>query len=147
MTTVDSRWCCYEIKRPPFRLTKDAGGVVNEFVNRWSRVKIPSSAYPIRRPQDANCAILNRNGMLVPILETDRLKLRGHRLEDFEACAAVWADPAVVRYISGKPSTRTQSWLRMLAYGGHWQHVPFGYWAVEEKKTGRYIGDVGFADF
>ncbi|HLJ85110.1 MAG TPA: GNAT family N-acetyltransferase [Candidatus Eremiobacteraceae bacterium] len=85
--------------------------------------------------------------MLVPILETDRLKLRGHRLEDFEACAAVWADPAVVRYISGKPSTRTQSWLRMLAYGGHWQHVPFGYWAVEEKKTGRYIGDVGFADF
>jgi RimJ/RimL family protein N-acetyltransferase len=85
--------------------------------------------------------------MDIPILETDRLRLRGHIPDDFSACAAVWADPVVVRYISGKPSTRTQSWLRMLAYAGHWQHEHFGYWAVELKQTGGYIGDVGFADF
>ena len=42
--------------------------------------------------------------MEVPVIETERLLLRGHRLDDFEALAAMWADPAVVRFIGGKPS-------------------------------------------
>jgi len=41
----------------------------------------------------------------VPTLETERLKLRAHRLEDFVHCAAMWADPEVTRYIGGKPYT------------------------------------------
>ncbi len=39
----------------------------------------------------------------VPILETERLRLRGHRRDDFAASAAMWADPIVTRYIGGKP--------------------------------------------
>ena len=39
----------------------------------------------------------------VPVLETARLRLRGHRPDDFAACAAMWADPVVFRYIGGKP--------------------------------------------
>ena len=38
----------------------------------------------------------------VPILETERLRLRGHRVDDFAASAAMWADPIVTRYIGGK---------------------------------------------
>jgi RimJ/RimL family protein N-acetyltransferase len=82
----------------------------------------------------------------VPVLETARLKLRGHRLDDFTACAAMWADPMVTRYISGKPSTEEESWSRLLRYVGHWTLLGFGYWVVEEKATGCFAGEVGFAD-
>jgi RimJ/RimL family protein N-acetyltransferase len=82
----------------------------------------------------------------VPVLETERLKLRGHRLEDFAACAAMWADPVVARYIGGKPLTEEESWTRFLRYVGHWALMGFGYWVVEEKATGSFIGEMGFAN-
>ena len=34
----------------------------------------------------------------IPVIETERLILRGRRLEDFPAYAAMWAHPEVVRY-------------------------------------------------
>ena len=85
--------------------------------------------------------------MNVPVIETERLRLRAHRVDDFDALATLWADPAVVRYIGGKPSTRDESWARLLRYAGHWSLLGFGYWAVELKEGGRYVGDVGFADW
>jgi len=84
---------------------------------------------------------------VTPTVETERLILRAHRAEDYDACVALWADPAVVRHISGVPSTAAQTWMRLLTYPGLWAILGFGYWAVEERATGRYIGDVGFADF
>jgi len=83
----------------------------------------------------------------VPVLETERLKLRGHGLEDFVHCGAMWADPEVTRYIGGKPYTEEQSWARLLRYAGHWSLLGFGYWVVEEKTVGNFIGEVGFADY
>ena len=83
----------------------------------------------------------------IPIIETKRLRLRPHKLEDFIDCAAMWADPLVTRYIGGNPSSEQQAWARMLNYLGHWALMDFGYWAIEEKETGRYVGELGFADF
>jgi RimJ/RimL family protein N-acetyltransferase len=83
----------------------------------------------------------------VPVIETDRLILRGHRLDDFKDCAAMWTDPGVVRYIGGKPCSEEEIWARMLRYVGHWRLMGFGYWAIEEKASGEYAGEVGFADF
>jgi RimJ/RimL family protein N-acetyltransferase len=82
-----------------------------------------------------------------PTLETERLKLRSHRLEDFSDFAAMWTDPIVVKHIGGKPSTEQQSWARLLNYVGHWSLMGFGYWAIEEKSSGKFIGELGFADF
>jgi RimJ/RimL family protein N-acetyltransferase len=62
-------------------------------------------------------------------------------------CAAMWADPAVTRYIGGKPLTEEESWTKFLRYAGHWQLLGFGYWAVEEKATGNFVGELGFADY
>ena len=59
----------------------------------------------------------------------------------------MWADPQVVAHISGTPSTAEQSWSRLLRYTGHWQHLGFGYWVVESKADGAFIGEVGFADY
>lgn len=82
-----------------------------------------------------------------PRLETERLHLRGHRLADFGDCAAMWADPGVTRYIGGEPCTTEEVWSRMLRYVGHWSLMGFGYWALEDKASGRFVGEVGFADF
>jgi RimJ/RimL family protein N-acetyltransferase len=83
----------------------------------------------------------------VPTLETERLRLRAHRADDYPALSAIWSDPAVVRHIGGQPSTPQDSWMRLLRYGGLWSVLGYGYWAIEEKASGRCIGDIGYADF
>jgi RimJ/RimL family protein N-acetyltransferase len=80
-------------------------------------------------------------------LETQRLILDGHCARDFDAFAAMWADPEVVGPIGGEPSTPAQSWSRLLCYRGLWPVLGYGYWAVREKAGGYFIGDLGFADF
>jgi RimJ/RimL family protein N-acetyltransferase len=84
---------------------------------------------------------------LVPAVETDRLLLRGHRVQDFADCLALWTDPDSTRFIGGKPLTREEVWVRMLRYAGHWSLLGFGYWVVTEKETGRFVGEVGFGNF
>jgi len=59
----------------------------------------------------------------------------------------MWADPAVTRYIVGRPLTEEETWSRLLRYIGHWALLGFGYWVVEEKATGSFIGELGFADY
>ncbi|HXR17454.1 MAG TPA: GNAT family N-acetyltransferase [Terriglobales bacterium] len=83
----------------------------------------------------------------VPVIETTRLILRGHRLDDFPDCAAMWADPIVTRHIGGRPFTEEETWARFLRYVGHWSVLGFGYWAIEEKDTATFVGELGFADF
>lgn len=81
------------------------------------------------------------------VVQTQRLTLRGHRLEDFEHCYAMWSNPEVTRFIGGKPSTEQQTWMRLLSYAGHWALLGFGYWVIEETATQRFVGEIGFADF
>lgn len=83
---------------------------------------------------------------MIPTLETERLILRPHVTTDFDAYAEMWADPDVVRFIGGVPFTREQAWTRFLRHGGVWHHLGFGFFAVEEKETGRLVGEAGFHD-
>lgn len=87
------------------------------------------------------------NTELTPVLETERLILRGHRASDLDASAAMWADPGTARFISGKPSTREESWGRMMRYPGMWALTGYGFWLLEEKATGVFIGEGGFGLF
>ena len=82
----------------------------------------------------------------IPTIETERLILRPHTVEDFEAYHALWSNDAVVRFISGVASTREQSWGRMLRVAGMWHHMGFGFLAIEEKSSGRFVGEAGFLD-
>ena len=82
-----------------------------------------------------------------PVLETPRLVLRAHRRDDFAACAAMWADPDVVRHIGGRPFSAEESWARLLRYGGLWPLLGYGYWAAVDRASGEYVGELGFADF
>ncbi|MEA2665859.1 MAG: hypothetical protein QOI11_2803 [Candidatus Eremiobacteraeota bacterium] len=83
----------------------------------------------------------------IPVIETARLRLRAHRAGDLDDCAAMWADPAVTRHIGGKPATRQETWTKLLRYAGMWVLLGYGYWALEERATGRLAGELGFADF
>ena len=80
----------------------------------------------------------------IPVLETDRLILRGFRLDDFDALIAMWALPETVRYIGGVPQTREQTWMRLLRHIGMWNAMQFGFWAVTDKASGDVIGQAGF---
>ena len=82
-----------------------------------------------------------------PLLKTDRLILRKHDVEDFMALHKMWAEPAVYQHIIGRPSTREESWSRLLRYIGHWALLGYGYWAVEEGATGNFVGEMGFANY
>ncbi|MDQ0347696.1 GNAT family N-acetyltransferase [Ancylobacter vacuolatus] len=82
-----------------------------------------------------------------PTLTTARLILRPHRAEDFEAYAAMWAEPAVVRFIGGVAFTREAAWSRFLRHPGLWRFLGFGAFAVEERASGAFIGEAGFHDF
>lgn len=82
-----------------------------------------------------------------PILETARLRLRPHGPHDFPLTLELWGDARVTPFLGGKPHSREQSWTRFLRYLGLWQALGFGYWIVEEKATGAFVGEVGFGDF
>lgn len=84
--------------------------------------------------------------MTVPTLETERLVLRGHKIEDFADSAAMWGDPAVTRYIAARPFTPEECWARLHRHIGHWALLGFGYWTVRDRTTGEFLGEVGFAD-
>ena len=85
--------------------------------------------------------------MAPPTLATARLVLRPHRSDDFEACCRLWAEPDVTRFIGGRPSTPEEVWSRLLRYAGLWSMLGLGYFAVTDKETGAYLGELGLADF
>src|SRR6476660_254127 len=87
------------------------------------------------------------NAGAIPVLETDRLRLRSPVPEDLAASTAMWSNPEVVRHIGGTPFTQEEVWARILRYRGMWSVLGFGFWSVEEKSSGRFVGDVGFGDF
>ena len=80
----------------------------------------------------------------VPTLETERLSMRGHTLADFDTMLRMWSDPEVTRFIGGRPQTEEECWARLLRYLGHWSLLGYGYWLVEEKSSGSFVGEAGF---
>jgi RimJ/RimL family protein N-acetyltransferase len=81
-----------------------------------------------------------------PVLETERLILRGFRREDLDDHAATLGNPAVTRYLTDEPMSREDSWRRLTMAVGQWPLLGYGYWAVVLKESGRVVGHCGFAD-
>ena len=79
----------------------------------------------------------------IPVLETPRMILRSHKLDDFEAMVTILHDPIVSRLFHGPKLTREDIWSRFLRHFGMWAVMGYGCWAVEEKETGAYIGTIG----
>ena len=41
------------------------------------------------------------------------------------------------------PATREEAWARLLRYAGHWALLGYGFWLVEDRTTGSFVGEVG----
>jgi RimJ/RimL family protein N-acetyltransferase len=80
----------------------------------------------------------------IPFLETARLILRGFRREDFASVYELWSDPRTVTLMGMKPMTEEDCWAKFLRSFGAWQVNGFGFWAIEEKSSGRFVGEAGF---
>ena len=76
-----------------------------------------------------------------PCLPTERLVLRAYRRSDFEQFAAHVADPVSMAHIF--QADRATAWRMFCAHAGSWLIDGTGWWAVEERATGRLVGNVG----
>lgn len=83
----------------------------------------------------------------VPVIETSRLRLRPHRDEDLSCMVAMWADPGVARFIGGRPFTASETEARLARYRAMWPRHGHGFWAVEDRDTGAFLGEMGLARF
>ena len=84
---------------------------------------------------------------MVPIIETARLRLRSLQESDLDVQATMMADPEFMRHLGGHTLGREEAWRKMLCGPGLWAMLGYGYWAVESREDGRYLGQIGFADF
>lgn len=77
----------------------------------------------------------------IPVVETERLILRGPRESDFEPAAAFAASERS-RFVGG-PYTRFEAWRGFIGILGHWALRGFGMWMLEHRETGAIAGRVG----
>ncbi|HYO16062.1 MAG TPA: GNAT family N-acetyltransferase [Thermoanaerobaculia bacterium] len=85
------------------------------------------------------------DSLVIPTLETERLRLRPLRASDFEDYAALRADPEVMRHLVG-PWDRGRAWRHLAFLLGHWHLGKPGMWAMERKGDGAFLGLVGYAE-
>ncbi len=78
--------------------------------------------------------------MLFPIL-TARLRLRPLDRDDLDDLAAIYLHPRVARWIG--PHTRQDVEREITQQIEHQQALGWSFWGVEERATGRFIGDCG----
>jgi RimJ/RimL family protein N-acetyltransferase len=78
------------------------------------------------------------------IIETERLILRQIDPDrDFEPWARAMADENTVRYLGTKPMSRAESWRSMAMAIGHWAIRGYGFFSLEHRETGAWVGRVG----
>jgi len=76
-------------------------------------------------------------------LETERLRLRRFTDDDVENLVELDGDPAVMKFINGgRPTPRAEIEDEVLpAFLGYYERFEgYGFWAVVEKSTGRFLG-------
>ncbi len=78
-------------------------------------------------------------------IETERLILRPLATQDCEPHIEMMADPQVAAFLAPGKATqpRMDRWRQFASYLGHWQIRGFGFFSVDEKATGKWVGRVG----
>ncbi len=81
----------------------------------------------------------------VPVLQTERLTLRGWMERDFDPFAAMMAHPAAARFltVNQQPMDRQTAWRAMATFIGHWALRGHGMFVIEERATGAFLGRAG----
>lgn len=80
---------------------------------------------------------------MTPVLETERLILRGWKLDDFPYFAGFWADPGRTRFFLSGVQNEAQSWLAFASMAGEWSLREYGMFAIQLKSGDHAIGHAG----
>jgi RimJ/RimL family protein N-acetyltransferase len=78
-----------------------------------------------------------------PVIETERLRLRSWRKDDFRPYHELLQHPEVHRHFGPEPMGAEECWRRLTAAVGNWQFNGFGTWAAERKEDGKLVGSLG----
>jgi RimJ/RimL family protein N-acetyltransferase len=81
---------------------------------------------------------------MIPVLRTERLTLRGPRLDDFEPVAAFLGSERAAYVGGARP--RHRAWTTFASLLGHWDLRGYGMWSLELRETGAFVGIVGLYD-
>ena len=81
----------------------------------------------------------------IPVIETPRLRLRAHRIEDYDRMFSMWQDPAYYKFIGNRARSSGEVWMTLQRGIGSWALFGLGYWTIADKDTDQHIGEGGFA--
>lgn len=111
------------------------------------RIPIPGSARLClgwTRPRFGSLTAVRRP----VIIETERLLMRRPIAADFPDFAEMARDPTMFTYSEREGAmTGEEAWALLLRHIGYWSSRGYGVFALEEKATGRFVGQVGASDF
>ncbi len=85
---------------------------------------------------------MSRYVLELPVLETERLILRGWQEADFDCIAETFADKDHVQYFGGAKE-RWEAWRYFASLIGHYHLRGYTMFAIEEKASGNMIGWTG----
>ncbi|QHQ35748.1 GNAT family N-acetyltransferase [Algicella marina] len=77
----------------------------------------------------------------IPTIETDRVILRAPKESDIADETSFFASDES-RFVGG-PMTAELTWRAIASVLGHWALRGYGFWALEERSTGAYLGRSG----
>ena len=77
-----------------------------------------------------------------PVLETERLRLRLPEERDLDGFVGLMSDEVAARHIGGVMEAPLV-WRQLCTIIGHWAVRGYGFFSVEEKATGDWVGRVG----
>lgn len=77
----------------------------------------------------------------IPVLQTDRLTLRAPRESDAAALEAFGKSER--SQFTGGPFDEYGAWRAVMAGVGHWAFKGYGYWSVDRRADGAFVGRAG----
>lgn len=78
---------------------------------------------------------------IIPVIETENLRLRAPQMSDLAPYAAFGASEQSAHV--GGPFSETQVFVKLAAVAGHWTMRGFGRFLVADRKTDEALGIVG----
>jgi RimJ/RimL family protein N-acetyltransferase len=80
---------------------------------------------------------------MIPTLETQRLRLRGWRLKDFDAYLTLVTDAELQKHVAGGVRSEIEAWDDLCAMTGQWSLRGVGVFLVADRETDKALGFAG----
>jgi [ribosomal protein S5]-alanine N-acetyltransferase len=79
------------------------------------------------------------------VLQIDEFTMRPIQAFDFDALAAIWADPKVTRFLPsrGVPLSRENTEKALMSFVEHWKNRGYGIWAIAKNASLEIVGYCG----